>query len=91
MSADNIRHAATFMCKVYNIAADSLDMAQFLLFAKVKGPEKLPPTSDAFRYHVMRAHYQSMVWKQTNIVVQRLPKPEDIGWKIDDDKLVPAL
>ena len=39
----------------------------------------------------MRAHNQAMVWRQAHWEMQILPKPEECGWKLIDDKLVPVL
>ena len=55
------------------------------------GPEKLPPTSNAYKYHLMRVHHQSMIWRQANIPIQVLSKPEDMGWKIIEDRLEPVF
>ena len=38
----------------------------------IKHPEALPPTSDALKLHIMRAHYQSLVCKQANCSQQNL-------------------
>ena len=79
------------MCKLYNVSTQSANKARCMLFAKVADTDKLPPTSDAFKYHAMRVHFQSMVWRQANIPIQRLPRPEDMGWKIEENCLVPIL
>ena len=55
LEEDKLKSAEKFVCKIYNRGAESTDMARFILFGRVGAPEKLPPTSDALRYHVMRA------------------------------------
>ena len=50
-------------------------------------PERLPPTENAARFHILRVHLQVMQWKSlmtTNI------KPEDWGWKIVDGRYKPV-
>ena len=42
------------------------DEARDLMFGKSKSPESLPPTSDALKLHIERAHFQASVWKQAN-------------------------
>ena len=91
LTTEKLEQAETFVCRLNKTNVSSVDMALFLLFAKVGTPDKLPPTSDALKYHTMRAHYQAMVWRQAHCQMQILPKPEEFGWKLMDDKLVPVL
>lgn len=91
LTTDTLERAERFVCRIYKTNVSSVDMARFLLFAKAGTPDKLPPTSDALKYHIMRAHYQAMVWRQAHCPRQILPKPEESGWKLKDDKLVPVL
>lgn len=51
----------------------------------------LPPTSDAIRLHIESAHYQSLVWKQANVTDPVLPEPQQSGWKLERNTLVPVL
>ncbi|CAB4043691.1 Hypothetical predicted protein, partial [Paramuricea clavata] len=91
LTTDTLKRAEMFVCRIYKKNVPSVDMARFLLCAKAGTPDKLPPTSDALKYHIMRAHYQAMVWRQAHCLNQILPKPEKSGWKLMDDKLVPVL
>ena len=88
LTTETIKCAEVFICKLYKVSVESVDRPRFLLFAKMGTSEKLPPTSDAFKYHVMRSHFQTMVWRQAINPIQSLPKPEDMGWRIDGDHLV---
>jgi hypothetical protein len=54
-----------------------------------KSPESLPPTSDALKLHIERAHFQASVWKQANVVKPVLPSPVTMGWSLDGDRLIP--
>ena len=91
LATETIKCAEVFICKLYKVSVESVDKVRFPLFAKMGTPEKLPPTTDAFKYHVMRSHFQTMVWRQAINPIQSLPKPEDIGWRIDGDQPVPFL
>lgn len=44
----------------------------------------LGPTSSAFQYHSERVYLQVQVWLGNNII-----KPEDWGWKIDNNTMLP--
>ena len=68
-----------------------VDMARFLLFPKAGTPDKVPPTSDALRYHIMKTLYYAMIWRQAHCPKQILPKPDESDWKLMSDKLVPIL
>ena len=61
-----IASAEKFVCRMYNTSEESLDFARVVLFSKVN-KEQLPPTSDAFRQHFKRCHYQTAVWRQAHI------------------------
>ncbi len=87
-----LKSAEKFMCKIYTVPqTDSIDIARYRLFSKSVKPEALPPTSDALRFHVMRVHYQSMIWRQADCATPELPAPESMRWKLTNDGLVPIL
>ena len=68
--------------------ADTADKAWSLMFVKSCAPEALPPTSDALLFHIKRAHYQAAVWKQAHKHMD-LPLPEEMGWKKENNSLLP--
>lgn len=41
----------------------------------------LPPSRAALQKHVMRANYQTAVWKAALVACPQLPDPEGHGWK----------
>ena len=43
-------------------------------------PRKLPPTDDSFLLHLLRCHYQLIVWKGCLSPIQHLPEPQDFGY-----------
>lgn len=62
------------------------------LFRKTKANiENLPPTKDALVQHILRAHYQTLVWKQCLVAQSSLPSPMDCGWYIMNKELKPCL
>jgi hypothetical protein len=64
LTDEKIKLAEVFICKLYNQVTDTSDEARDLMFGKSKSPESLPPTSDALKLHIERAHFQASVWKQ---------------------------
>ena len=84
--------AEKFICRVYNVAdAKSCNKARTTFFSRCQSPESFPTTSDAARFHIRRAHFQAMIWKQAHLTNSTLPLPETMGWSILNDKLVPKL
>ena len=87
-----MKSAEKFNGRVYNVAdAESCNEARTTLFSRCWSPEALPPTSDAARLHIRRAHFQAMIWKQVHLTNPTLPFPETMGWSRLNDKLVPKL
>ena len=66
---------------------DTCDKARVMLFCKGRLQEALPPTSDAVKLHIRRAHYQALIWKQANISTPALPQVTDTGWTHADGAL----
>ena len=54
---------------------------------KVK-PEALPPTKRAAHFHSLRMYLQLHEWYILNSEVL---KPEDWGWKLENDRYVPIM
>ena len=50
-------------------------------------PERLPPTTDACKYHSLRVYFQVMVWMGLNGEMD----PLDWGWEVQDQKLLPIM
>ena len=84
--------AEKFICHLYNAPdAESCNEARTTLFSRCRSPEALPPTTDAAQWHIRRAHYQTMVWKQAHVTCPRLPPPNNMGWTHNNGSLVPKL
>ena len=65
-----------FVCKLYDLksTSDSIHEVRCSLFRKVKANvNTLPPTKDALTLHLMRAHYQTKVWKQALVTHPSFP------------------
>ncbi|KAG1649705.1 UPF0764 protein C16orf89 [Nymphon striatum] len=87
-----LKDAETFIGKVYSVhRITSCDKARVTLFCKCKSQESLPPTSDAVTYHIQRAHYQSMIWRQATSQQPHFPSATTLGWELTDEKLRPKL
>ena len=75
---------------MYETAA--LNATRYSLFTKkqLEG-EKLPPTKDAFKFHLSRAHFQLSIWSSAcNSIVNHLD-PTHYGWRIEDNKLTAIM
>ena len=91
LNADTIASAGKFVCRMYKTSEDSFYLARVVMLSKNSSPEKLPPTSDAFKQHFKRCHYQTAVWRQARIQKPVLPNPEETDWTLTEDLLVPVF
>ena len=91
ISQDIIDKAETFVCKMYGVEASSTNYCRSVLFRRCLAPDTLPPTSDALQFHIQRAHFQSLVWRQAHLPKPILPSTEGHGWLCKDGQLVPQL
>ena len=53
--------------------------------------EKFPPTSNAIRFHILRAHFQAYIWYRAPIKRSIDIVPETYGYANEDDELVPII
>ena len=92
LTEEVVRDAEKFVCKVYNVSeVNSCNEARVVLFCKCKTQDELPPTTDALHFHIQRAHYQSMIWRQASEPNPPLPSPTTMGWRMENGQLVPIL
>lgn len=91
LTETTIHSAEKFICRVYDTNDVSCNDARATLFSRCRGPEALPPTSDAAQWHIRRAHYQALVWRQANKTNPILPPIEEMGWDVINGHLEPKL
>ena len=82
---DTLERVEMFVCKIYDPSTDKtkIDQMRVTLFNKGKYPESLPPTSDALRLHMGRAHYQANIWLNATVPSPERRDPESYGWERD--------
>jgi len=83
-----------FVCKMYPPKTKETDVGKLRwhIFKHSQGEaEKLPPTKDALRYHILRAHYQAMIWHKACQPRPTIPPPERYGWRRESDELIPII
>ena len=77
---------------MYKLDLASVYKARVVPISKAGKLEALPPTSDALSLHTLRAHDQTLVWKQAHCLEPLLRNPVTMGWnRTDDNKLRPVL
>ena len=87
-----LKSVETFVCKLYGVDnVGSVDIVRRIKFEKSCKAEMLPPTSDALRFHILRVHYQCIIWKNAHCPVPHLPDVTQLGWKRDTMGLQPIL
>ena len=79
---ETIKSSEAFVCRMYNVHnTDSVDAARHVLFCRSGKPESMSPTSDALHFHLLRVHYQSMIWRNAHRTKPDLRSRTDMGWK----------
>jgi hypothetical protein len=92
LTNSKLQDAEEFICKMYRVVnVRTTDEARVKLFNKCKALEALPPTSDALRGHIERAHYQTLIWRQSDNPKPDVPPSTDFGWKVESGYLVAKL
>ena len=58
---------------------------------KMRGVDRLPPTSDALHcLHLKRSVFQASIWVTANEAMRPHHNPTDYGWKEDNGRLIPV-
>ena len=83
--------AEKFICEVYKTPAENCDKAGIERFSKCHATESLPPSSDAAKYHIQRAAFQSFIWRQADQPQPEVPSPTECGWSMVEGTLSPVL
>ncbi|KAL5017765.1 hypothetical protein ScPMuIL_002211, partial [Solemya velum] len=87
---ETIHSTETFVCRMYDVhKTNYIDEARYILFSRTGKPESMSPTSDALNFHLMRAHYQAMVWRNAHGAILDLPAHVSMEWKRSDSGLQP--
>lgn len=92
LSEHTIQNVEQFVCKLYGaMDADHINDVRASMLVRGMTIERLPPTRDALYFHIQRSHFQALVWNQANLQKPVLPPPETMGWKMEENLLVPQL
>ncbi|KAG1649605.1 hypothetical protein GQR58_028853 [Nymphon striatum] len=88
-----ITEARSFLCDLYGKPGYlSLDKLSAHLLASSKlDLRSLPPTEDAFHFHVLRSLCQISLYKQASLSNPVLLPPEEYGRIVDGDRLIPVM
>ena len=84
LTTAKVHDAEEFVCKLYHVEnVTKTDEARVQLFNRCKALEALPPTSDSLHGHIERAHYQTLIWRQSDKAKPEIPPSTDFGWKVE--------
>ena len=85
LTEETLNSVEKFVCKIYEPTTEitNIDQLRVFLFNKGKDPDSLPPTSDALKLHISRAHYQTSVWLNATVPSPEGIDPETCGWERD--------
>ena len=95
LTDEMINNAERFLLKcVTKHDVKSFDELRYVVFHKKYlefSIERFPPTSDSIRQHIMRAYLQSYKRLLSPFLENITLKPVDLGYRVDEDKLVPVI
>ena len=86
-----INFVGSNVARLYNPKGDAKEIQALRCspFRKVgKKPENMPPTEDALHQHILRAHHQSLVWRNANVPNPGIPNPTTSGWYLEHNQLM---
>ena len=85
--------ARDFFCHLYStVTSSSLNVLRAHLFASHKQDiRSLPPTEDAFKFHVLRSLAQFSLYRQASLCNPTLLPPERYGRRLENGALVPVM
>ena len=81
-----------YVCRLYSPKSTTRDIGKLRwhLFVRSQAEaEKLPPTKEALRLHILRALFQALKWNLDTVPMPNIPSPLEYGWKDDKGCLVP--
>lgn len=96
-SEDVIKGCEKFLVNLLcakNIVVNNAHELRWHMFCHLKedqGVEHLPPTYGAWLEHIKRAHLQSNIWEQDDVLNPMVLDPLSLGWEKIDGKLKPLL
>jgi len=74
-------------------ATDELNSLRYKTYMHVSAtssqlfrPEKLPPTENAAKFHILRVHLQVLQWKSLST---KIADPSQWGWRLHEKKYIP--
>lgn len=85
-----MRELEHFVCQLYipqTHMTDVKDVRWWLFKKKQAQLESLPPTKDALKYAILRAHYQAIIWKNDQMTHANISSPMEHGWCMSDGRL----
>jgi hypothetical protein len=74
----------TYICLLYRSPFRSLEKTRWYFYSNKQAQEcALPPTKSSLTQHILRAHFQTAIWKTSTIPFPVVGDPIDFGWKLD--------
>ena len=94
LAPQTINGLEEFVCHLYSPGTKCKQVGElrWKIFKRNQAEaERLPPTSAALYQHILRAHYQAMIWFLATDAQPRLPPATDYGWNKIHDTYVPIV
>ena len=87
LTPDTWAQLERFVCLLYKSKSHTAvkELRWFLFSNRSAEGENLPPTFGSLYFHILRASYVAMVWKNASLNHPCLPSPVNFGWKLDEE------
>jgi hypothetical protein len=81
-----------FICLLYRSPFRSLEKTRWYFYSNKQAQDcALPPTKSSLAQHILRAHFQTAIWKTSTIPFPVVGDPIDFGWKFDIGQYTPIM
>ena len=90
VSQDLYANLEAFVCQMYVSSSTTAEVNElrYNLFCAKRGEvesSQLPPCRDCLHLHILRANYQSAIWRRSLESEPDIPDPKTHGWTTDED------
>ena len=90
LSDETLEVVEDFICELYGKRCQDIDLLRYNLYCAKGGKvesEALPPCRSSLKLHVLRANYQSAIWRRVIFPQPNVPSPHGHGWDICEDAI----
>ncbi|MCH2406132.1 MAG: hypothetical protein MK200_08070 [Nitrosopumilus sp.] len=88
ISEDLVKGLEKFVCHLYGSKTNDVNKLRYKMYCSRKAElscELLPPCFSSLNQHILRANYQTKIWRSSLIPNPAVPSPEGHGWYLNEN------